>query len=158
MEWRVTKAYIIVDGYNIINKCAVLIKAKRKSIEYARGELFSIVQAYCDYTAREGVIVYDGSQKVRSTEKGNPMVMFSNKGESADTVIESLVYNLDDKSKAAVVTDDRAMSNLLFGMGASVISVKMFEAELKSASSGLRDIIEERGSGVTRGFKFGNCK
>lgn len=136
-------SYLIIDGYNLINSWPELIKVKRKSIESARAELFNLIQAYCDYTGEEGIIVYDGSQKERSVEKGNPTVIFSKKGESADTVIESLVYNLDDKSKVKVVTDDRALENLIVGMGASVISAERLELEVKSASSSMRGFIEE---------------
>lgn len=134
---------LIIDGYNIINKWPRLIKAKRKSIESARAELFDIIQAYCDYTAQEGIIVYDGSGRERSVENTNPRVIFSGKGETADTVIESLVYNLDDKSKVKVVTEDRAQRDMINGMGASLLSADMLESEIKSASSSLGDFIEE---------------
>lgn len=143
---------LIIDGYNLITNRPKLIKAKRKGIESARAELFNLMQAYCDFTAQEAIIVYDGSQKERSVEDANPTVIFSKKGESADTVIESLVYNLDDKSNVKVVTDDRALENLIVGMGASVISAKSLELEVKSASSSLRDFIEERTDRVNRGI------
>lgn len=144
--------YLIIDGYNIIGRWPRLIEAKRKSIELARTELFKLVQAYCDHTGEEGVIVYDGRQKKRSTEKGNPVAIFSRRGESADTVIESLVYNLTDKSKAVVVTDDRVVLNMVTGMGASTMSVAMFEAETRSVRSSLTGFIEEKKRRLNRGI------
>jgi len=50
-------------------------------------------------------------------EDGNPTVIYSKRGESADTVIESLVYKLKDRKEARVVTDDRVISNMVTGMG-----------------------------------------
>lgn len=118
------------------------MRVKRKGTESARTELFNLIQSYCDYTAQEGIIVYDGSQKERSVEEGRPAVIYSKKGESADTVIESLVYNLEDKSKGRVVTNDRAQRDLIVGMGASVISAEALELELKSVSLSLEDFIK----------------
>lgn len=145
-------SYLIIDGYNLINNWPRLIKAKQKGIESARTELFNLIQPYSDYTTQKGIIVYDGSQKERSVEEGNPKVIYSKKGESADTVIESLVYNLEDKSRVKVVTDDKALQNLIVGMGASVISPKSLESEIRSASSSMRGFIEERADRINRGI------
>lgn len=143
---------LIVDGYNVIGKWPKLIKAKHKSIELARSELFNLIQAYCDHEGSEGVIIYDGRGKKRSIEKGNPAVVYSGKGESADTVIESMVYKLTDKSKVRVVTDDRAVANMVIGMGASIISTSIFETEVNEARSSLRSFIEERERYLNRGI------
>ncbi len=57
------------------------------------------------------------------------MTIFSKKGESADTVIESIVYKHDDKSGIRVVTDDRVMANVVIGMGALTMQSSLFEDE-----------------------------
>ena len=124
-------SYLIVDGYNIINKWPRLVKAKNLSIESGRDELYRLVQAYCDNKGVDGVIVYDGKSAERTFENGNPAVIYSAKGESADTVIESLIYNISDKSSVRLVTDDRNEANVAMGMGAFVISAKAFESEIK---------------------------
>lgn len=134
---------IFIDGYNLINKWPRLMKAKRESIESARAELFNIIQAYCDYTAQEGIIVYDGKGKERSFEDTNPRVIFSRKGETADTVIEAMVYNIDDKTKVRVVTEDRALENMITGMSASLLSAENLESEIRSVSSSIKDFIDE---------------
>lgn len=143
-------SYLIIDGYNIINKWPRLIKARQKSIESARAELFNIIQAYCDYAGAEGIIVYDGKGKERSAENTNPRIIFSRKGETADTIIESLVYNFDDKSKVKVVTEDRAQGDMIVGMGAFVLSTERLELEIKSASSSMEDFIEGNRDKITK--------
>jgi predicted RNA-binding protein with PIN domain len=147
-------SYLIVDGYNIIAKLPSLVKAKRKSIEFARARLCELIEAYCDYNGAKGTIVFDGGQREQQEEGDNPKVIFSKKGESADTIIESLVYNCDDKINTRVVTDDRAIRNMVVGMGASCISINMFEDELKSVLSSMKDIVAERECRINKGIKL----
>jgi predicted RNA-binding protein with PIN domain len=143
--------YLIIDGYNFINKSPALIKAKNRSIESAREQLFNIIQAYCDSTDTESAIIYDGSQSQRSEEGTNPKVIFARKNETADTVIESLVAtlfnhkvpNLNGNRQVRVVTDDRMVANMVIGMGASCISADMFRRELNSLSLSVRNAIEK---------------
>jgi predicted RNA-binding protein with PIN domain len=133
---------ILIDGYNLINQLPALVKAGRKSIDFARDQLLAMVEAYCDYNNAEGIIVYDGNQKDRSIEGHNPVIVFSKAGESADTVIESLIYKLDDKKKARVVTDDRQIANMITGMGAFSMSTGMFDVEARQAVDAIRREIE----------------
>lgn len=135
-------SYLIIDGYNLIHKISPLLKASYKSIDLARDELFSMVAAYCDHYNAEGVIVYDGNQKKRTVEEGNPTVIFSKGSESADTVIESFVYKLKDKAKARVVTDDRVITNMVTGMGAFTMHALLFEAEARRAIESIRKSIK----------------
>jgi predicted RNA-binding protein with PIN domain len=102
-----------------------------------------MVEAYCDYYNTEGIIVYDGNQKRRAIEEGNPMVIFSKSGEDADTVIEGLVYKLDDKARARVVTDDRVITNMVTGMGAFTMGALLFETEARHAIESIRESIND---------------
>jgi len=145
-------SYLIIDGYNLINKWPSLIKAQKKSMELARSELFHFVQAYCDYNEAKAVIVYDGREERRSVKKGNPKVIFSRKGETADSVIEAMVYNLVGTADVRVATDDRIQGNLVTGMGAFTISASMLEKETKRAIEAVREIIEDRESNINKGI------
>ena len=136
-------SYLIVDGYNLIYRWKVLIKAKRKSLEFARSELLRLIQPYCDYNTIRGIIVYDGSSGKRHSEHTNPKVIFSGKGESADTVIESLAYKLVSDSRVVVATDDRVQANLVSGMGASLMSADMLETEARKSQESLSEVIRK---------------
>jgi len=151
-------SYLIIDGYNIINKWPNLIQAKEKSIEFARSELFYIIQKYADAKDLDAVIVYDGRASERSLEKGNPTVIYSKRSETADTVIESLVYNFTtDKNQKSglqirVVTGDRIISNMVLGMGAAVSSPEIFASELKTGIQYMREGIKNQSSDFKRGL------
>lgn len=133
---------ILIDGYNLINQLPDLLKASGNSIDFARDRLLSMVEAYCDYNHAEGIIVYDGNQRNRTVEGHNPVIIFSKAGETADTVIESLIYKLDDKQKARVVTDDRQISNMITGMGAFTMSTSSFGIEARLAIDAIRREID----------------
>lgn len=129
---------VFIDGYNLIHQIPELKKALSKSIDSARDKLQQMVEAYCDYNNAKGFIVYDGTQSRRWEEGDNPILIYSKAGESADTVIESLVYKLDDRRKARVVTDDRQVSNMVFGMDAFTMSASSFAIEAKRAVENIR--------------------
>lgn len=134
-------SYLIIDGYNLIHRIPGLLKALNKSIDFGRDELFGMAAAYCDHNNSEGIIVYDGKRTQRTVERGNPMVVFSKRGESADSVIESFIYQLKDRSQARVVTDDRAVTNMVTGMGAFTMSARLFDKEARQALESIRKSI-----------------
>ena len=133
---------VLIDGYNLINQLPDLLKASSKSIDFARDRLLAMVEAYCDYNHAEGIIVYDGNQRNQTIEGHNPVIIFSKAGESADTVIESLIYKLDDRQKARVVTDDRQVSNMIMGMGGFTVSTALFAIEARLAIDAIRREID----------------
>ena len=147
-------SFLIIDGYNLINKWLPLLKAKQYSIESARDKLFYMLQAYCDFKDIKGIIVYDGSQSKRSVEDGNPTVIYSKKGESADTVIESLVYKSKDRENIRLITDDRIVTNMVTGMGAYASSAKVFELHVQSALSSMRGLIREKARKLNKGIRL----
>jgi len=134
---------VLIDGYNLINQLSGLVRASSKSIDFARDQLLAMVEAYCDYNHAEGIIVYDGNQPKQTIQGHNPVIMFSKAGETADTVIESLVYKLDDRQRARVVTDDRQILNMIMGMGAFTMSTSAFELEVRVAIDAIRREIED---------------
>jgi predicted RNA-binding protein with PIN domain len=133
---------VLIDGYNLINQLPSLLKAGRKSIDFARDRLLTMVEAYCDYNRAKGIIVYDGNRQDQTIEGHNPVVMFSKAGESADTLIESLIYRLDDRQKARIVTDDRQITNMAMGMGAFTMSTGLFAIEARQAIECIRKEID----------------
>jgi uncharacterized protein len=135
--------HILIDGYNIINQIPELLKASQKSIDFARDRLLAMVEAYCDYNNAQGVIVYDGNQAERTVEGDNPMLIFSKSHESADSVIEALVYRMEDKTKSRVVTDDRQIANLVMGMGGFTMTSSLFGVESKQAIAAIRKEIDD---------------
>lgn len=119
-------SHLIVDGYNIINKWPHLKKAKDKSLDYARQQLIDIMKMYSDYTGIKVTIVFDGTDKsnlkINKEKNNNFNILFSKKSETADSIIERLVYNTNDKNGLIVATDDHCQQNMIFGMGGFYIT------------------------------------
>ncbi|MBN1404976.1 MAG: NYN domain-containing protein [Candidatus Omnitrophica bacterium] len=131
-------SWLIIDGYNIINKWPGLIGAKHKSIGFAREKLNTIMQKYCDYKKTKVTIVYDGKGEEREVEKGNPEIIFSKTSETADSVIEYLAYN--NKSQGlTVATDDGVLRNFIITTGVDCVSAKNLMDEVDGALSQMRE-------------------
>jgi predicted RNA-binding protein with PIN domain len=101
-------------------------------------------EAYCDYYHAECVIVYDGNGRRRELDGKNPIVVFSQADETADSVIESIIYKLDNKRKVIVVTDDRQIRNFVTGIGAFTMSAVCFGDEARNCADAIRRRIDER--------------
>ncbi len=137
--------YVIVDGYNVINSWQCLTRLRNKSLEFKRLSLISTLQNFSDYTGKEISIVFDGNgAKELSKKEGSLSIVFSKKCETADTVIERLVYNEKDRTKILVATNDRTEQNMIFGMGATFINSADFEVKIFSILQCLKDSYEQK--------------
>ena len=134
-------SWLIIDGYNVIYKWSDLLKAKHKSIEFAREKLNTLIQKYSDFKGIKATIAYDGKSSNREEIEGNPKIIYSKNKETADAVIESLVYNYDKPGEITVVTDDNIQRNFVIGAGAHCISADQFETELNEALSEMREML-----------------
>lgn len=135
-------SWLIIDGYNIISKWPDLAKAKRKSIEFAREKLNTIIQKYSDFKEIEVTIVYDGKGGERELIKGNPSIIFSKSAETADAVIEYLVYNNNKSKEITVATDDNVQRNFVICAGANCISAEKLMNEVKQTLVEMRKILD----------------
>ena len=141
---------LIVDGYNIIHSWPKL-KKMQGSLERVRNELIKIMTNYQDFMGNEVKIVFDGQflTKTRShrklqKEKGmHAEVIYSKKSQTADSVIERMVYENQDRSKVLVASSDSMLSQLVRGMGARVISPEELEREVKSVQKEIKNFIGE---------------
>lgn len=135
--------YLIIDGYNIINKWPDLIRAKQKSMELAREKLNTIIQKYTDFKEIKVTIVYDGAGQERSRIEGNPEIIFSKNYESADAIIESLVYNYDNPEQILVATDDNNQRNFIIGARAYYVSAEGLMSEVNETLADMRKALEK---------------
>ncbi|MBP2663230.1 MAG: yacP [Firmicutes bacterium] len=119
---------LIVDGYNVINAWPELI-AIRDNLEYARDKLVDILSEYGAYKRFRTIIVFDAhmtTEKSSSQSKtGALAVIYTKEGETADSYIEKMVYDLVcHKKRIYVVTSDRAEQMFILGAGAYRISAR----------------------------------
>ena len=110
---------LIVDGYNVIN---FAFKVERESLEKKRSRLIEKMVNFSAYTGIKVVIVFDGQGGLRSKERFEGVkVIFSKKGQSADSVIERLLYQEENHNSVAVASSDNALRDMAFGSGANCI-------------------------------------
>lgn len=147
--------YLIVDGYNILNKFPKLKRIIKSNFDLARDQLYKVIQGYCDRKDLKGIIVFDGKGEGEVITDSNPAVIFSKKGETADTVIESLVSKLIKDCQVTVVTDDRIHANFVTGLGAFILTSKLLRLELESSSRSLSEYIEQNNDEFKHRIKIG---
>ncbi len=133
--------YLIIDGYNIINKWPELIKAKNQTIEFAREKLNTIIQKYADFKNTKTTIVYDGAGREREKIEGTPQIIYSKGTETADAVIEYIVKNYETPGDIIVATDDNVQRNFIVTAGAWYMSAQDLENEVKAALVEMRKLL-----------------
>lgn len=117
------KDLLIVDGYNIIFAWAELKKLANQSLEHAREKLTDILASYGKAKGYKVILVFD-AMYTEETEKSMHIgrdceIIFTDKEETADSRIESIVYaHRNDKRIIYVATSDGAEQNQVLGSGA----------------------------------------
>ena len=120
-------AHLVVDGYNVIY--ALRRFSKSPSLEEKRNHLQKAVELFAQAEGMDWTICFDG-RKGEWTQAQDPHLLFS-QGEGADALMERLAYQARGKEQLLCVTNDRTLSNFLFGLDVSIISVDEFEQRLK---------------------------
>lgn len=131
MAKRARLELLVVDGYNVIFKSARYRERMDESVpgdpfEQARELLVADVAAYAQ-GRYEPVIVFDAAGNVSperpAITRAGVRLIFSNPGESADTVIERLVTEEREAPRAVtVVTSDLAVRATVGGVPVTRIS------------------------------------
>ncbi len=106
---------LIVDGDNVFRAMGLIRGKDLSAVEQVLQKLERMA-AERDW---EVTVVFDGPERFLPRESG-PLVVRYGKGQSADTLIERMVYQEKDRAEVVVVTQDRAEANLVLGMGARV--------------------------------------
>jgi len=117
------KEYLIVDGYNIIFAWPELDKLKKTGLEHARAKLKDIMVNYAALSGESVVVVFDAhlvrnNQEHMENAGKNVEIIFTQEGETADSVIERLVRDLTAGGRVFVATSDWAEQSMIFGLGA----------------------------------------
>lgn len=115
-------AYLLVDGYNIINSWSELDRLKSIDLAHARDQLVEILANYSSFKGCKTTVVFDAyavrqEGSVESTM--GLLVVFTGEGQTADSYIEKTAYELlSKKNKVFVVTGDYVEQTTILGMGA----------------------------------------
>ena len=104
-----------------------------QDIQLGRDTLVDMLAAYKKVKSHRITVVFDGNtaplfSRQRNRRKGISII-FSHKGESADTVIKKMACK--DRQKALVVSSDQDIVESAAASGAATVSADDFENKLK---------------------------
>lgn len=135
---------MIVDGYNVLRNNSKYAEAVGQAPDFkdwtsdiwnaAREALLNDVCQLVDKNSR-AIIVYDAAERKGASEKAdtldtpyNVQIVFTNKGESADSRIQKLVYMYRQKGQEVeVITNDLAIQDATIGQGVVRTSARAFD-------------------------------
>ncbi|HOB35592.1 MAG: NYN domain-containing protein [Firmicutes bacterium] len=125
--------YLIIDGYNVIGNWPELKRLSAASLEDAREKLVEILAEYQAFTGKQIIIVFDAYRsKGRKETENRPgiEIRYTEHGQTADTLIESLAAQLSPRHAVGVVTSDWAQQQIVMGKGARRWSSREFRLEV----------------------------
>jgi len=134
------REYYLVDGYNLIYAWQEL---KGEELAIARDHLIHILIEYGAYEKFDITIVFDAgsTEEEEHIEKYNDhfKVIYTAQGETADSVIERLVYELvKHRKEIHVVSSDGVIESVILGAGAYRHPSREFYRTVKRVKQHLR--------------------
>ena len=140
--------YLLVDGYNIIFAWDELKALAAENLEGARTKLMEIMCNYQGFCGCHLILVFD-AYKV----KGNPgsveqfhniSVVYTKEAETADMYIEKTTKEIARKKRVRVATSDGMEQIIILGHGATIISARAFQEEVKHVNDRIAEEVERR--------------
>jgi len=147
--------YLIIDGYNAINKIKELEDKKDISLECARDCFIKILK---DFMARKGrfrkiFLVFDSKKKgerIRRKTYGNVEVSFGTVSKDADRVIVDMLRAASVSDRISVSSDDNFVRNHTKAFGKDVISISELREIIMLKGERSRSKIKEKELRVDR--------
>lgn len=144
---EIKKEYLVVDGYNIIFAWEELKSLAKTSMDAARTALIEILSNYQGYRRCKVIIVFD-AYKIKGGERrqekhGSVDVVFTKEGETADTYIERLTYEMNGKYRVRVATSDRQEQIIALGNGAFRLSASELKGEIERTNLEISSFLKE---------------
>ena len=137
--------YLIVDGYNMIFAWDGLREQAQSDLAGARERLLDLLSNYCGYHPCELVVVFD-SYRVKGgsgskTRFHNLRVVYTQKNESADLYIETLVGKIGRNSAVRVATSDALIQLSAIRSGVLRMSAAELLGEVERVNEKIAEVI-----------------
>jgi uncharacterized protein len=141
------KRLIILDAYNYIFYSHAQKSMENEYLSSLRDNLMSEMDEYCKFTGMHMIIIFDGhfSRQGGSSHKKSEAVdvIYSKKGQSADSIIERLSKNVKNHASVFVVTSDYDQQKVIFRDNVYRKSIREFKLELDAFKKDVRSEIAE---------------
>lgn len=134
--------WLIIDGYNVIWNWPGLKEHRHDALGVAREKLIEILLEYQAFSGEKIIVVFDAYQvkghQSRREEYPGLEVIYTEPGQTADTLIEALVTRLSGPEVSmGVVTSDWAQQQIVLGKGARRWSSGEFYLEVQRVLSAI---------------------
>ena len=131
---------ILIDGYSLLHRWGELANGHPRHSALARDELIHWLTQYRDTIGTPITVFFDGAGAPAGTPKAvstrEMEVLYSKRGQTADSMIERAAYRFRTVGEVLVVTDDVAERDTVLSVGASVSSCGQF---IQAASLALNE-------------------
>jgi predicted RNA-binding protein with PIN domain len=122
----------IVDGYNFIFNTQ---NSSSADLSVLRDKLVFELTQFKKYYSCELVVVFDAKRTSNAGESrhldDSVVVIFSKKGQTADSIVEKLVHASDNYEKIFVVTSDYHQQKVIFRKNVYRKSINEFKKEIE---------------------------
>jgi predicted RNA-binding protein with PIN domain len=137
---------LLVDGYNLIHAHPRLAAVAERDWEAAReGLLKELCPLAWPSYFHLVVVVFDAaaSQQAEAVveEREGLEVVFTRRGQSADSFIEAAVRRMVSRGEVEVATNDRTLAGIVVGFGARTIGVDALLEAARRALSETREVM-----------------
>ena len=120
----------IVDGYNLLYSIEDLKEISKDNFIMAREKIIDLVSDFKGYVNGELILVFDAYKqdysKAQISDRDNITIVYTKAKETADTYIEKLSKELEDKYKVITVTSDYLEQLRVFSNSSLRLSSKEF--------------------------------
>lgn len=138
----ISRKFLVVDGYNVINAWDGLNKLYVEDLEMARDTLVGYILEYSRMKGYEAYVVFDAYNVKNKSEKIEDFhgvkVVFTKENQTADSYIEKFISSISKYDEVAVVTSDYAEQQIVLGKGCSRVPARELIEDLERLKKGLR--------------------
>ncbi len=133
--------YLLVDGYNIIHAWDELKAIANYDLDSARQKLIDIMSDYQGYKQINIIVVFDAynikgnTRIINKNSNPNVNVVYTKEAETADRFIEKITHKMGRTNKIRVATSDKVEQIIILGNGATRVSAKELQEEVKHSKS-----------------------
>jgi len=139
---------LIIDAYNVINFWDKTSELIEHDINYARDVLNHTLQNYASYKGMQIIVIYDAYKtdaiKPRQESYENIKVIYTKKGQTADSYIEELIYELKNNENISVVSSDWALQQMVLSGGLLRVPVSELIADIAKTEKQMTHKYEQK--------------
>jgi hypothetical protein len=150
------KDLYIIDGYNFIFNLRKPLNLSADQLTELREKLLASLSQFKNYNSCNIIAVFDARHSDnpgRTREVHSDIdVIYSRKGETADSVVENIVHSNQEYDRIFVVTSDNLQQKVVFRQNIYRKSIREFIIEMKQSKKRISSKIKQQKNISERSF------